>query len=216
MRRYDGRHADERAAGLKDAVASAKRGELVVLHGDGAYVVVTDAFSERGVARIREFKQRPQMNVPVLVPRVETAEGIASLTGGAGRVARELMRACWPGALTIVAPTQPLLAWTCAPAGVVAMRMPLHPWTLEVVRAIGPTAVVPAHDHDADPVTSIDAAEQLLGDRASVMLDGGECLPDQMSSVVDVTGEQAMLVRVGAFSADYLRRMAPDLNMPPE
>ena len=216
MRRYDGRHADERAAGLKDAVASAKRGDLVVVHGDGAYVVVTDAFSERGVASLRELKQRPQMNVPVLVPRIETAEGIAQLTGGGGRVARELMRACWPGALTIVAPTQPLLAWTCAPAGVVAMRMPLHPWTLDVVRAIGPTAVVPAHDHDAEPVTSIDAAEQLLGDRVAVMLDGGPCLPDQMSSVVDVTGEQATLVRIGAFGAEYLRRMAPDLHLPPE
>lgn len=213
-RRYNGADPAERAAGLKDAIASAKRGDLVVVHGDGAYVVITDAFSERGVARIREWKARPSMNVPVLVPRIETVDGISELTGGAGRVARELMRACWPGALTLIAPVQPMVSWTCAPGGTVAMRMPLHPWTLDVVRAIGPTAVVPVHDVDAEPIVDVDAAAALLGERVSVVLDGGPCLPDQASSVIDATGEQATLVRVGAFSVEYLRQVAPDLHVP--
>lgn len=212
MRRYLGTNPDERAAGLADATAAAKRGELVVTHGDGAYVIVTDAFSERGVQRLRDLKQRPGMNLPVLIGRQETVDGLSPLLGGAGRVARDLMRACWPGALTVVVPTHPTLAWQCTPVGSVALRMPLHPWTLELVRAIGPTAVVPSHDHDAEPVTTIDAAQELLGDRVAVYLDGGPCLVDQMSSVVDATGERAILVRAGAFSDEYLHRLAPELG----
>ena len=213
MRRYDGSNPEQRAAGLADAVAAAKRGELVVVHGDGAYVVVADAFSERGVQRIRDLKGRPDMSIPVFVGRHETVDGIAPLIGAAGRVARDLMKACWPGALTVVLRTQPTLAWNCTPNGSVAVRMPLHPWTLDVVRGIGPTAVVPTHAHDAEPLTSVDAVQELLGDRVAVYLDGGPCLSDQMSAVVDATGERAMLVRAGAFTRDYLQRLAPDLGV---
>lgn len=212
MRRYNGANAQERAAGTVDALAAAKRGELVVAHGDGCYVVITDAFSERGVTRMRALKQRPDMNVPVFVGRAETVDGIATLLGGAGRVARDLLRACWPGALTVIAPMQPTLAWTCTPNRTVAMRMPLHPWTLEVVRGIGPTATVPVHTPDAVAVGSVDEAQALLGEAVAVYLDGGPCLPDEVSSVVDATGERAVLVREGAFTAEYLRGLTTDLD----
>lgn len=211
MRRYDGRDAAQRAAGLTDAIASAKRGDLVLANADGAYVVLTDAFSARGVRALRAFKERPDMNLPVLVGRPETFDGIAMASGAGALAARELVKACWPGALTVVAATQPMLAWDCTPAKIVAVRMPLHPWTLELVRAIGPTASVPAHDHDAEPLTNVDAIEQRLGEAVSVVLDGGPCLADQLSSVVDVTGEPAM-VREGAFTFDYLQRLVPSLE----
>ena len=210
MRRYDGSDPAQRTAGLTDAIASAKRGELVLANADGAYVLLTDAFSARGVRLLREFKQRPDMNVPVLVGRPETFDGIAMTSGAGALAARELIKACWPGALTLIATTQPMLTWECTPAQLVAVRMPLHPWTLELVRAIGPTAAVPAHDHDAEPVTSVDAVEERLGAAVSVVLDGGPCLADQMSSVVDVTGEPVM-VREGAFTFDYLQRLTPAL-----
>lgn len=212
MRRYDGRDAAQRTSGLTDAIASAKRGDLVLANADGAYVVLTDAFSTRGVRLVREFKQRPDMNLPILVGRPETFDGIAMTSGGGALASRELVKSCWPGALTLIANTQPMLAWDCTPSKVVAVRMPLHPWTLELVRAIGPTAAVPAHDHDAEPLTSVDAVEQRLGEAVSVVLDGGPCLPDQMSSVVDVSGSEPRMVREGAFTFDYLQRLVPALE----
>ena len=211
MRVYNGSDSELRAAGLADAVASVRRGELVVVHGDGAYVVIADAFSARGTARLRALKQRPDMNIPVFVGRQETVDGISPLLGGAGRVARTLMQACWPGALTVITPTHPTLMWDCTPNGTVAVRMPLHPWTLDVVRAIGPTATVPVHGHDSQPCTSVSAAQGLLSDAVAVYLDGGPCLSDQMSAVVDATGERPLLLRPGAFSAEYLQGLAPEL-----
>lgn len=212
MRRYDGNDAMQRESGTIDAIASAKRGELVVVNADSAYVVIADAFSERGVARLRALKQRPDMTLPVFVGKPETVDGISPLIGEAGRVARALMTACWPGALTIIGRAQPSLAWTCTPNGTVAMRMPAHPWTLDVVRGIGPTASVPVHNHDAEPVVGVDAVEALLGDAVAVCMDGGPCAPAAMSSIVDATEDTARLVRAGALTLEYLRTLAPELN----
>lgn len=211
MRRYLGTDPAQREEGTADAVASAKRGELVLVHGDGAYVVITDAFSDRGVERLRALKAQPDMNVPVFVARLETVEGIATLRGEGGRVARNLMQASWPGALTVIATAQPSLAWRCTPNGTVAMRMPAQPWTLDVVRGIGPTAVVPAHARGEEPGPDADAALALLGDAVSVVLDAGPCAPDAGSSVVDATGEQVVLVREGALTLARLRDTAPEL-----
>jgi len=193
------------------AIAAARRGELVAVNVDGAYTLIADAFSHRGVERMRELKARPEMSVPVLVGKVETADGIATFAGEGAVAAHALAKACWPGPLTLLMRVQPSLPWTCTPDGVVAMRMPLHPWTLDIVRALGPTACVPAHAPGSEPFTNIDDVIEALGDAVSTFLDGGPCLPGQASSIVDVTGGTAVLVREGAFTRAYLTSIAPDL-----
>lgn len=211
MFQYDGSNARQRAEGTTHAVAAARRGELVAVNVDGAYMLIADAFSHRGIERIRELKGRPGMSVPVLVGKIEAADGIATFAGEGAVVAHALAKACWPGPLTLLARVQPSLPWTCTPDGVVAVRMPLHPWTLEIVRALGPTACVPAHGPGGEPFTDIEAVVAALGDAVSTYLDGGPCLPDQASTIVDVTGDGGVLVREGAFSREYLTGIAPDL-----
>lgn len=211
MFHYDGANPRQRGEGTTHAVAAARRGELVAMNVDGAYALIADAFSHRGIERIREFKGRSNMSVPVLVGKVETADGIATFAGEAAVAAHAIARACWPGPLTVLAKAQPSLPWNCTPDGVVAIRMPLHPWTLEIVRALGPTACVPAHAAGEEPFTSIDAVVEALGETVSTFLDGGPCLPDQSSSIIDVTGSDAVLVREGAFSREYLTSIAPSL-----
>ncbi len=201
---YEAHDRQRRADGVIHAVSAAKRGELVACNVDGMYALITDAFSHLGIERITTLKGRPSMSVPVLVPRAETVDGVALLLGESGVVARALMRDCWPGPLTLLARVQPSLPWRCSPDGIVALRMPLHPWTLEVVRAIGPTACVPSHLPGQEPHASIEAVEEALGGVVSVYLDGGPCLPGQTSTIVDVTGDQARITREGAFTREHL------------
>lgn len=212
MHRYDGSDPQQRIDGLTHAVAAAKRGELVVVNLDSTYAVITDAFSHLGLQRLRDLKQRPGMNVPVLVPRADTVAGIASLAGESGAIARTLMRDCWPGPLAVVARVQPSLPWSCTPDGIVAMRMPLHPWTLDIVRGIGPTAYAPTYAPADTPHADADAVEAAIGGHVHVILDGGPWLPDQLPSIVDVTGERAVLTREGAFSRAHLETLAPGLG----
>lgn len=212
MFHYDGANPRQRAEGTTHAIAAARRGELVAVNVDGAYAFIADAFSHRGIERIAELKGRTNMSVPVLVGKVETADGIATFAGEAAVAAHAIAKACWPGPLTVLARVQPSLPWTCTPDGVVAVRMPLHPWTLDIVRAIGPTACVPAHVPGTDPFTSIDAVVEAFGEVVGTFLDGGPCLPEQSSTIIDVTGSEAVLVREGAFSREYLTSIAPGLR----
>lgn len=209
---YDGSDPAQRAEGLTHAVSAAKRGELVACNVDGVYALLTDAFSHTGIERITALKGRPSMSVPVLVPRAATVDGVAVLLGESGVAARALMRDCWPGPLTLLARAQPSLPWRCSPDGVVALRMPLHPWTLALVAAIGPTACVPSHLPEQAAHASIVEVEQALGGVVSVYLDGGPCLPGQMSTIVDVTGDRAIVVRDGAFTRAHLATIAGELG----
>jgi len=208
---YDGSNPRQRSEGTTHAIAAARRGELVAVNVDGAYTLIADAFSWRGIERIQEIKGRPDMSVPVLVGKLETADGVAMFAGESAVVAHAIAKACWPGPLTLLARVQPSLPWTCTPDNVVAIRMPLHPWTLEIVRALGPTACVPAHAPGSEPFADIAQVMEAFGEQVGTYLDGGPCLPDQTSTIVDVTGERAVLVREGAFTREYLASIAPDL-----
>ena len=60
--------------------------------------------------------------------------------------ARELIRAFWPGALSLVVHRLRRCTGTSAtPQGTVMLRMPLHPVAIELLREVGPMAVSSAN-----------------------------------------------------------------------
>ena len=127
--------------------------------------------------------------------------------------ARELVEAFWPGALTIVVEHAPSLQWDLGETnGTVAVRMPLHPVALELLRETGPMAVSSANKSGQPPaVTAVQAREQ-LGYAVSVYLEAGPCPPDALpSTIVDVTGDVPRILRNGAIPLEKLRDVVPDV-----
>lgn len=179
-----------------------------MLPTEAAYGVAADAFSARGIARLREVKGRgPDLPLPVLVASVQMAEGIIS---GLSSQARDLISACWPGPLTLVARQQPTLMWGLQ-ADTLQVRMPLHPLALSLIAATGPLAVTTANRAGAAPPRTIEAARSQLGDDAAVYLDAGPAEATDPSTVVDVTDEVPVLWRTGAFDLDSLQRWVPGI-----
>ena len=207
-----GRHpCVERERGLVAATSALRRGELCVVPTEVAYGLAADAFSARGVARLREVKGRgDQVPVPVLVASARMAEAIVT---GLDASTRRLMEACWPGPLTLVARQQPTLSWTLG-GDTVSVRMPLHPLLLELITASGPLAVSTANRAGAAPPRTLAEAQAQVGDDAKVYLDAGPAGAHEASSVVDVTGEVPVLLRAGAFDLEALRALCPDLHDP--
>jgi tRNA threonylcarbamoyl adenosine modification protein (Sua5/YciO/YrdC/YwlC family) len=199
---------DERERGLAAAAAALRRGQLVGLPLDTAYGLAADAFHERGVAALREAKGRPDLAVPVMVPRIATVAGVAQVDD----VARRLMRDFWPGPLTLVLPAQPTLAWSVADAGGhLAVRMPLHPVALELLARTGPLGVVAAGTPSSDPASAFPAE---LVEHLAVVLDAG-VLPDgPASAVIDCTGPAPVLRRAGPWPLDVLLAACPSLVVP--
>ncbi len=206
-------HVGDREAGLQGAAAAARRGDLVVLPTETVYGLATDAFSHRGLDAMRAAKGRGRdLPVPVLVPRPRTVDGLVYKFGDAGR---DLVEAFWPGPLTIVARAQPSLTWDLGESnGTVSLRMPLHPVALELLRETGPLAVTSANRAGLPAPTTADEARDQLGDDVWIYLDAGPCPPGETSTVVDVTGEVARVVRAGAMPFELLREVVPDLLGP--
>lgn len=211
-RTYDTRDHAQRATGIEQAAAAAKRGQLIVMPTDTVYGVGTDAFNRNAVQALLQAKGRGRaMPVPVLIGAPSALHGIAA---GLSDVAEALVEAFWPGGLTLVCHEQPSLTWDLGDTGgTVAVRMPLHPVAIEVLRSTGPMAVSSANRRGQPPGrTAAEAAEQ-LGDTVAVYLEGGPTSDDRPSTIVDVTGPVPRLLRTGAVDVDLLRQVAPEIEV---
>ena len=147
-----------------------------------------------------------------------SSAALAALDGLAATLTqqvRDLVEAFWPGPLTVVCRQAPSLAWDLGDTGgTVAVRMPLHPVAIELLREVGPMAVSSANKTGRPPATTLDEAVEQLGDQVDVYLDGGPCSSALPSSIVDVTGPVPMLLRAGVLDADTIRAVAPGLVEP--
>jgi tRNA threonylcarbamoyl adenosine modification protein (Sua5/YciO/YrdC/YwlC family) len=153
------------------------------------------------------------MPVPVLVGSWRTLDG---LVDELGPLARTLVEAFWPGPLTLVVRAAPSLAWDLGETrGTVAVRMPLQAVALEVLGHTGPLAVSSANRSGMLPATDAVEAERHLGDAVSVYLDAGPASDVVPSTILDLTGDRARVLRQGALSLDALREHAPDLEVSP-
>ncbi|MCW2501871.1 MAG: rimN [Actinomycetia bacterium] len=212
-RTYDCSSPAEREEGIRAAVEAVNRGDLVVLPTDTLYGLGADAFSRNAVASLLAAKQRGRdMPVPVLVGSWRTIDGLVTTVRPE---LRELVEAFWPGGLTIVVEHAPSLVWDLGDAGgTVAVRMPLHPIALEVLNATGPMAVSSANVSGKPPATTAADAREQLGWLVDVYLEAGDCGEPVPSSIVDLTTTRPRLLRAGAISADELREVIPDLELP--
>jgi tRNA threonylcarbamoyl adenosine modification protein (Sua5/YciO/YrdC/YwlC family) len=207
--RLDCSDRNGRGRSISTAASAARRGDVVLVPTESSYGLATDAFSVRGVRSIRWAKgQMSQVPLPVLVPSVMTVGGIAA---GMSNEARALMTAFWPGALTLLMRAQPTLAWDLPTDAPLAVRMPLNPVLLELLDKTGPLVVTAANGAGLPAPLTVDEAVEQLGEAWVVALDAGPILPAEPSTIVDVTGEGAVIMRHGGVSAELLREICPEL-----
>ena len=210
---YDCLDPSVRPTGIAAATRAVKSGELIVLPTDTVYGIGADAFDRAAVASLLAAKGRGRdMPVPVLVGSWTTLDGLMMFVPD--RV-RELVEHFWPGALTLIVEQAPSLSWDLGDArGTVAVRMPMHPIALELLGQTGPMAVSSANRSGHPPASSQEQAYDQLGSSVSVYLDGGPSGEPVPSTIIDVTGETAEVLRLGALSLEELRDVLPDLKLP--
>src|SRR5580692_4225913 len=160
--RYDCSDPGQRAAGLKAAAEAVRRGELVVLPTGTVSGLGADAFSPPAVARLLAAKGRGRdMPPPVLVGSVSAA---TALVEDLDDIGRRMIEEFWPGGLTLVCRVSRSLSWDLGDTqGTVAIRMPLHPLSLDLLKETGPMAVSSANISGSPPASTAGEAEQQLG-----------------------------------------------------
>lgn len=198
---YDCADPDSRAAGLAAATSALRSGRLVVVPTDTVYGLAADAFDSAAVASLLTAKGRGRdMPVPVLVGSWNTIDG---LVFSVRPQARDLIRAFWPGGLSIVVQQAPSLAWDLGDArGTVMLRMPLHPVALELLQEVGPLAVSSANTSGRPAAENVTQARDQLGSLVGVYLDGGPAQHATASTIVDLTGDRPRILRAGAVATE--------------
>jgi L-threonylcarbamoyladenylate synthase len=204
--RFDCLDPAERIFGIEGAAAALRKGELVVLPTDTVYGVAADAFDPAAVASLLAAKGRGrQAPPPVLVGTVRAAAALVEDFGAAGD---DLIDQFWPGGLTLVCRARQSLVWDLGDTkGTVAVRMPLHPVTLDLLKRTGPLAVSSANRSGKPSATTAAEAEAELGESVAVYLDGGPCPGDMASTIVDLTGTVPRLLRAGVVPIERLREV---------
>lgn len=200
---FDCADADQRAAGIAAAIDAVRSGRLTVLPTDTVYGIGADAFNAAGVTALLAAKRRGrEMPVGVLVGSWNSIDGLALVVPD---TARELIRAFWPGALSIIVTQAPSLQWDLGEAqGTVMVRMPLHPVALEVLTSVGPMAVSSANVSGGAPAVDAAEARRQLGEAVDVYLDAGPAEQGEASTIVDLTGPAPRIVRAGPVSAEQI------------
>lgn len=200
MRVIDSADADAARA----AAAAVREGLLVVLPTDTVYGLGADPRSPRAVDRLLTAKGRGRDKPsPVLVASVAQAEELAR---EAPDVAKALMAEFWPGALTLVLPSE-RLGWDLGETnGTIALRMPNHPAALELLKEAGPLAVSSANLSGRPPAATVGEAVEQLGGKVAVYLDGGSCPGGAPSTIVSFDGGLMRVLREGGVGRGELAR----------
>jgi L-threonylcarbamoyladenylate synthase len=211
--RYDCADAQQRDEGLTAAMTAVQEGKLVVLPTDTVYGLGADAFTPGAVTALLAAKgQGRNMPPPVLVGTVRAASALAESLGAYGQ---DLIDEFWPGPLTLIFRASPTLQWDLGDAlGTVALRMPMDPVALDLLRRTGPMAVSSASKRGKPAPMTADEAEEQLGDAVAIYLDGGPSSGNAQSTILDLTGTVPRMLRAGAISIDDLRKIVPVIDLP--
>lgn len=183
-----------------------RQGGLVAIPTETVYGLAADATSGTAVERIFEAKGRPQDN-PLIV-HIASMEDLPPLVEQVPLAAERLAQLFWPGPLTMVFRKSGRVPdIVTAGLDTVAIRMPQHPSARAVIEAAQAPLAAPSANRSGKP--SPTAARHVMADMKGLIeavVDGGECEVGLESTVVDMTGPVARVLRPGAVTPEQIRQ----------
>jgi len=188
-----------------DAAALLRAGALVAFATETVYGLGADARNAAAVAAIFEAKGRPHFN-PLICHFPDAESAWAEVHTNQRALA--LAAAFWPGPLTLVLPRRAdcridLLAG--AGLDTLAVRVPAHEGALALLRAAATPIAAPSANRSGrvSPTTSAHVMAE-LGGRIAAVLEGGDCAVGLESTVLDLAGGGAALLRPGGVPVEAI------------
>lgn len=186
------------SADLLNAIVETLRGGgIIAIPTDTVYGIAALPASGAGVEKLFLAKGRPpDKGIPVLIADAGLLPRVARVTPEA----EKLVRAFWPGGLTLVLRRAEGFESAALVGGdTVAVRMPDHPVALAVLAAAGGVLAVTSANRSggASPVAPGDVLAE-LGAMVDSMVDAGCCPGGVESTVLDLTGPEPLVLRAGA------------------
>jgi L-threonylcarbamoyladenylate synthase len=190
---------------IAKAVDEIRAGQLVGLPTETVYGLAADANNDAAIAKIFAAKGRPS-NHPLIV-HVRDANGVAHFADNVPAFANLLIKAFWPGPLTLILPRRAGVAAAAAGGqNSIGLRCPSHPVAHALLAALA-ADTSPIHGLAApsanqfgrvSPTTATHVQSEMGNDL--LILDGGACDVGIESTIVDCTRGVPVLLRPGAIT----------------
>jgi len=188
------------------------KGALVAIPTETVYGLAANGLNADAVLRIYEVKNRPSFNPLILhTASIEKAKGFVDEFP---EMAQHLAAQFWPGPLTLVLKKKNIVP-DLATAGLdtVGIRVPRHPLTLRLLDSLDFPLAAPSANPSGyvSPTTPQHVAAQ-LGNKCDYILDGGKCEVGIESTIVKVTDNEVIVLRLGGIEPEKIKAALSDFT----
>ncbi len=181
--------------------------KLVAIPTETVYGLAANAFNENAVLNIYKTKNRPQFN-PLIIHsnRIERFEEWGLLIPADVKL---LAQHFWPGPITFIIPANHKIPEiVTAGTGAVAIRVPNHPVTLDLLSKLNfPLAAPSANPSGFISPTSALHVEQQLGNKIDYILDGGNCKVGVESTIISFLENEPKILRFGGLAIESIEEV---------
>tara|TARA_Y100001936_G_scaffold254013_1_gene323493 strand:- start:7662 stop:8306 length:645 start_codon:yes stop_codon:yes gene_type:complete len=182
-----------------------REGGVIAYPTDTVYGLGASVFNYSSVSTMFVIKARERHQaVPVLIASESQLSEIAiEISDDAYRLAN----AFWPGKLTLIMKSHPDLPSLVTGGGdTVGVRLPDHPCPQSLIQALGtPITGTSANRHNGAEPTTANEVQKQLGNRLSLILDGGPSPSNLPSTIIDTTSSPPKVVRAGVLSIEQIK-----------
>lgn len=189
---------------LAFAAEALSKGQLVGIPTETVYGLAANAVDSLAVARIFEAKNRPAFD-PLIVHVADMAAA-QKYCSHIPDLAYQLAEKFSPGPLTYILPKNQLIPDLVSSGhATVGIRIPNHALTLALLQQLEfPLAAPSANPFGyVSPTTAQHIIDQ-LGHSVAYVLDGGACQVGLESTIIDLSGAQPRVLRLGGLSLEEL------------
>jgi len=185
-------------------------GGAVVLPTETVYGLFAQALNQEAVERVYELKRRPRDKALNL--NVASLEEIYAFSKNPPSYLDQLYQAFLPGPLTIILQANDQVpTWINSGMDTVGFRIPKHSVTLDLIRKYGPLIGPSANLSGKASGTSfqqimMDFQEQVSG------VEDDPALTGQDSTILDLSGEKARILRQGAITREDILAQVNDIK----
>ncbi len=176
-----------------------RNGGVIAMPTDTLYALTVRARDAAAVRRVFEIKGRNDGKpMPLFVSDLQMAQRFGEFSETASKLAERF----WPGALTVVVKRRAGFESDALAGGdTVALRAPDNAIALAVIEGAGePVTGTSANLSGGPDPVSADEVRRQIGDKLDLILDAGIAEGGVASTIVDCTGDEAVILREGALS----------------
>ena len=196
---------------VRRAAQILRAGGLVGFPTETVYGLGADASSEKAVVRLYAAKGRPADH-PVII-HFASAEQAFAWAREIPHGARDLAQRFWPGPLTLILKRSTLAKdFVTGGQDTVGLRVPSHPVARQLLKEFAGAIAAPSANRfgKVSPTTAAHVRED-LGKDVELVLEGGPSEVGIESTIVDLSGAAAVLLRPGSISKEALETVIGSL-----